>query len=123
MGEREVWVESDRLGVKLHGPFVILEQCVRPLLVRQGAQIKHVGVRVLGRFLFDADFFFRRQSGAKRLSDLRGQLAIVAHRIGNFAIVAFRPNLPIGNRVDQLHIHRDPLREAPDASLENMRHA
>ena len=65
VGEREVRVERDRLGVKLDGPFVILEQRVGSLLVGQGAQIKHVGVRVLGRLLFDADFFFRRKGGAQ----------------------------------------------------------
>ena len=123
VGEGEVRVERDRLTVKLDSAFVILEQRVRALFVGQGAQIKHVGVRVLGRLLFDPDFFFRRQGGAERLGDLGRQLAIDPHRIGNLAIVAFRPDMAVGVGVDQLDIDRNPVREAAHASLEDGRHA
>ena len=52
MGEGEVRIERDRLGVKFRRPPIVLEQGVGSLLVGEGAQVKILGVGVLESVCF-----------------------------------------------------------------------
>ena len=65
VGESEIRIECNRLFIQFGGGLKILQQRVMPGLILARPQVKNVGVRVVGRFRFDARFFLRRKSSAQ----------------------------------------------------------
>src|SRR2546426_7911377 len=74
-------------------------------------------------FLLYCRLFARRDFGLKLRDYLPGKLAFNRKHIGDIAIVAFRPKLAVGPRIDQLSADAHPAAGALHAASQHMRDA
>src|SRR6516162_8155301 len=123
VSEREIWIEFDRLRIKLFGGLVILQQRIGVTgdLVR--AQIKNVRIGVRCWFRFNTGFFLWRKRGLQRVSDHFCNLGFYAENVGQLAVVTLRPEMRIVVGPDQLHVDVHAIAGLLDTAFEYMAHA
>ena len=78
MREREIWIERDRLCIKLIGFLEIFQQRVRISLDLVRLKISQISVRVFGRLGFKARLFVWTERDAELVCDLPGEFALQA---------------------------------------------
>ncbi len=78
MREREIWIERDRLDIKLLCFFEILQQGVGIARNLICPQIKNVSFRILRRFRFHSRFLIRTKSDAEGLGDFGREFPLQA---------------------------------------------
>ena len=120
MGEREVGIEREGLLVERFGRPKIVQQIRRANFETPRTQIEDIGFGVVCRLGLDARFL-RIESGVKGGSDFGGDFALQGERVIERAVVALRPDLVLGGRIDELHVDEDAVADSPDASHDHMR--
>ena len=78
VSERKIWIERDRLNVKLFGGAVILQKCVGLELVPFGLQIKIVSLSVVGWFVVTRWVSSGVSVGAQGRCNFAGDLSVDA---------------------------------------------
>src|SRR5260370_36202556 len=84
---------------------------------------KAPGVEVFGPPALKALLLGREQPRLDRSGDALGDLVLEGEEVGEFDIVALRPDLEPGRRVAQLRADPKPLAREPYAAIEHVAHA
>ena len=100
VGQSKRRIKRRRLLIKLFRSDVVFSRGGDHAFTFERFQIKHVGIRILGRLSLETRFFFWLELRLESSRYLSGQLTLDAHRIGDGAIITLRPDMPIMTRVD-----------------------
>ena len=118
MGAREAGVEIDGLCEQAPGePVGMLVTLVKELTA---AQVQLVRVHVAGRRLADGALLAEQQCDLERRDDAAGDIVLHREHVRQHPVVALRPQVPAGGRVDELRRDPDPLAYPAHAALQDV---
>src|SRR5438128_8636458 len=85
------------------------------------ADIKVIGEKVFGRWLFKGCLFAGREFGVKLLCDSLSNLALDRKNIGQIAFIALSPDVGVSPGIDELSIQTNPPAGLAHAALQEIR--
>src|SRR5436190_14019627 len=116
-GEREIWIKLDSFNVFARGLLIgfVTVLCV---FDRQTAQVSFVSRSILRRLVRDSLLFGASERRLELIRDRTRHFSLNSKKIVELAIVAFRPNVFVCSRADQLHVDVHSICDFLNAAFE-----